>query len=134
MMHDNYERAYGLGKREYSRKKAQGGSGYLPVLDEIAPNAAALQAVPLHLVSIPLSRVAGTATRGRTTAFAANFMPILSPKSEFADKWENLYRSVVSQGVNAPIKAYEYLNQFYIIEGNKRVSVMKYLDAIISNN
>ena len=125
----HYEKALTLGKREISRRRSHGESGYLPVLDDIAPNATALPAEPLHLVTIPLQRIVGTATRGRTTAFAANFMPALDLNSEFADKWENLYASVVAEGVNSPIKAYEYMNKFYVIEGNKRVSVMKYLGA-----
>ena len=128
-MGTHYEKALSLGRREISRRKARGESGYLPVLDEIAPGATALPAQPLNLVTIPLKRVVGTATRGRTSAFAANFMPAIEPVSEFADKWERLYASVVSEGVNSPIKAYEYMNKFYVIEGNKRVSVMKYLDA-----
>ena len=28
------------------------------------------------------------------------------------------------------VKAYEYMNKFYIEEGNKRVSVLKYYDAV----
>ncbi len=129
MIYDAYEKAYNLGKRTLSRRKAMGESGTLPILDEIAPNATALPAQPLGLVSIPLNRVVGTATRGRTSAFAASFMPVLDLNSEFAAKWQWLYESVVSEGVNTPIKAFEYMNNFYVIEGNKRVSVMKYLDA-----
>ncbi len=126
---ENYEKALRLGRREYNLRRSRHEEPCLPVLDDVAPNAAALPARPLNLVSIPLSRIVGTATRGRTSAFAANFMPILDMQSEFAAKWERLYESVVSEGVNTPIKAYEYMNSFYVIEGNKRVSVMKYLDA-----
>ena len=34
-----------------------------------------------------------------------------------------------SEGVNQPVTALEYMGYYYVIEGNKRVSVMKYLDA-----
>ena len=130
MYNENYAKAYKLGRREYNQRRNRRENPFLPVLDEVVPGALALPARSLHLVSIPLERIVGTATRGRTSAFAANFMPLLEEDSEFASKWESLYNSVIDQGVNSPIKAYEYMNQFYVIEGNKRVSVMKFLDAV----
>jgi hypothetical protein len=33
-------------------------------------------------------------------------------------------------GMRDPVVAYEYYNRFYIVEGNKRVSVMRRLDAV----
>ncbi len=36
----------------------------------------------------------------------------------------------MSVGIRDPIKAYEYMNKFYVEEGNKRVSVMKYYEAM----
>lgn len=124
-----YEKALKMGRREMNLRKGRHEDPYLPVLDELVPNAMALPARSLRLVNIPLNQIVGTATHGRTTAFAANFMPVLDGRSEFITKWELLYESVINEGVNSPIKAYEYMNKFYVIEGNKRVSVMKYLDA-----
>ena len=49
--------------------------------------------------------------------------------SEFASKWINLYEAHISEGIRDPVTAYEYMNWFYIVEGNKRVSVLKYSDA-----
>ena len=34
------------------------------------------------------------------------------------------------KGIHTPIIAYEFLNKFYVQEGNKRVSVLKYFDAV----
>lgn len=56
-------------------------------------------------------------------------MPVLSPYSEFARKWSELYENVVENGVCQPVTAIEYLNRYYLLEGNKRVSVCKYLDS-----
>ena len=53
----------------------------------------------------------------------------MKTKTEFADKWSNLYRDQTEEGNTDPIKAYEFMNKFYVQEGNKRVSVFKYLDA-----
>ena len=110
--------------------QAKGEDTALPALSEIVPELNRLTQVPLGLVQIPLNQINGTATRGRTTAFARNFMPLLESGSEFAYKWFTLYDDVIANGLREPIIAYEYYNQFYVIEGNKRVSVMTTLDAV----
>ncbi len=72
----------------------------------------------------------GTKTSGRHTAFAPNFMPLLEADTEFAVKWSNLCEAHLEEGIHTPIIAYEYLNKFYVQEGNKRVSVLKYYEAV----
>jgi len=101
-----------------------------PVLSEIVPSLNRLTQVSLGIMQIPLNQIAGTATKGRTTAFSRSFMPLLDPGSEFASKWTMLYEDVIKTGVREPVSAYEYYNEFYIIEGNKRVSVSRMLDAV----
>ena len=85
---------------------------------------------PLGLVEIPAESIVGTKTSGRHTAFAPNFMPLLEPDTEFAGKWSNLCDAHLDEGIHTPIIAYEFLNKFYVQEGNKRVSVLKYFDAV----
>ena len=122
-----YGKAYKKGKKDYQLRMMKGECPTLPVLDEMLPAKGTYKEVPLGIVKIPLDSLVGTKTNARSNAFASNFMPILSEKSEFAEKWANLYKSQVSEGIREPIKAYEYMNQFYVEEGNKRVSVMKYV-------
>ena len=129
-MEDGYSRARKLALKEYHARMQRRENPFLPVLAEIEEQLNALSRVPLGLVQVPLSKVVGTASKGRTNAFAANFMPLLDQGSEFAMKWNMLYNSVVEDGLRQPVKAFEYLNRYYLIEGNKRVSVMKYLDAV----
>ncbi len=62
-------------------------------------------------------------------AFAGNFMPLLDYNTEFGSKWISLCESHVEEGIHDPIKAYEYMNKYYVVEGNKRVSVLKYFGA-----
>ena len=57
-------------------------------------------------------------------------MPILEDGTEFADKWKRLCNAHLTEGIRDPIKAYEYMNRFYVEEGNKRVSVLKFFDAL----
>ena len=101
----------------------------LPVLDEILSEDKAASTVNLGLVQIPLAFIVGTRTGGRSTAFASNFMPVLEENTEFAVKWQHLSEAHITEGIRDPIKAYEYMNRFYVLEGNKRVSVLKFFGA-----
>ncbi|MBR6229605.1 MAG: BMP family ABC transporter substrate-binding protein [Eubacterium sp.] len=128
-----YEKVYKLGMKEYRNKTMKGEYPYLGVLDEILSHTEVAKEQDLGLVDIPIAQIVGTKTEGRTYAFASNFMPLLPADSEFAYKWMNLYESHLQEGIHDPIKAYEFLNRFYVMEGNKRVSVLKYCDAITAS-
>ena len=130
MGQSSYEKAYKLGKKDYQYRAMHGMLPTLEVLDDILPPRGSYSEVPLGLVQIPLEQVAGTKTNGRSNAFSGNFMPILKIDSEFAQKWIALSESHVNEGIHTPVKAYEYMNKFYIEEGNKRVSVMKFFGVV----
>ena len=125
-----YQEALKLGKKEYKSRVSRGEFPYLPVLDEILSQADIQTEQNMGLMSIPLDFVVGTSTMGRTYSFAANFMPILDDGSEFEIKWMNLSDAQLYEGIRDPIKCYEYLNRYYVVEGNKRVSVLKYFGAV----
>lgn len=125
----DYVGALRLGRRQYQASVAKGEYPYLPVLDDILSYTEIVSEVGLGLIDIPLDKIVGTKTKGRTSAFANNFMPLLSEKSEFGAKWAYLYDHQIEEGIHDPIVAYEFMNQFYVMEGNKRVSVLKYLKA-----
>ncbi len=124
-----YMKAQKLAEKCYQQDVAKLESPNLPVLDEIIENVDIVSEVNLGLQHISLGRVVGTSTAGRTQAFASNFMPLLDFKTEFGAKWSSLYDSHVEEGIHDPIKVYEYMNYYYVVEGNKRVSVLKYFDA-----
>ncbi len=130
MGYSDYTKAYKLGKKDYQYRMLHGLLPTLEVLDDIIPTKGTFSEVPLGLVQIPTEQIVGTKTNGRSNAFAANFMPILRETSEFASKWAKLSTSHENEGIREPIKAYEYMNKFYVLEGNKRVSVMKYYGAV----
>jgi basic membrane lipoprotein Med (substrate-binding protein (PBP1-ABC) superfamily) len=117
--------------KEYSKAKKMGEKnlkqGQLLVLDETIDAIDRLDRSYLGCIDIPTNRIVGTKTRGRVSAFAPGFMPILSEDSEFAMKWENLYDSQLAEGIRDPIQVFEYRRLFYVQEGNKRVSVAKYV-------
>lgn len=130
MSYVEYEKAQKIGLKAFKAAVAKGESEYLPVLDEILEGKEIQNEVNLGLVQIPLDLIVGTSNVGRTYSFANNFMPILNYRTEFGAKWAELYDSQIEEGIRDPIKVYEYLNKFYVIEGNKRVSVMKFLGAV----
>ncbi|WP_024346473.1 BMP family ABC transporter substrate-binding protein [Lacrimispora indolis] len=125
----DYVGALRRGRRQYQASVSKGEYPYLPVLDEILSYTDIVSEVSLGIMDIPLEKVVGTKTEGRTSAFASNFMPLLSEKSEFGAKWAYLYDRQIEEGIHDPIVAYEFMNQYYVQEGNKRVSVLKYVGA-----
>ena len=126
----DYIKAMKNGQREYRNRVAKGEYPYLPVLDELISHVEIDGQVNLGLIQIPVKQIVGTYSSGRTTAFAADFMPILDESSEFAMKWGALYDSMSEEGLRDPIKAFEFNNKFYVMEGNKRVSVSKFMDSV----
>ncbi len=126
---DEYCKALRKAQREFRARVAKGAYPYLQVLDDILANAQVERIEPLGLVNIPMDAIVGTKTEGRKNAFASNFMPLLEDNTEFAFKWSNLCAIHVNEGIRDPIKAFEFMNRFYVQEGNKRVSVMKYFNA-----
>ena len=130
MSREDYSKAFKLGKKDYQARMLRGEKPTLQVLDDIMPEKGSYYEIPLGLVQIPTEQIVGTKTNGRSNSFAGNFMPILQENTEFASKWSSLSTSHIEEGIRDAIKAYEYMNKFYVLEGNKRVSVMKYHKAV----
>lgn len=129
MSYDEYSAALKIAQKDYRAHIQKGDYPYLPALDEILSFVKVEYEISIGTCEIPLELIVGTRTRGRTNAFASNFMPLLDSQSEFAGKWIHLCTSLQEEGLRDPIKVYEFMNRFYVLEGNKRVSVLKYLDA-----
>ena len=126
---DHYGKARREGLRIYTAAIQANADPYLPVLEKKVPDLSQLSRLSLGIITVPLSRIIGSVSQGRSFAFTENFLPILEGGSEFAAKWDRLYESVEAEGVSQPITALEYLGYYYVIEGNKRVSVMKAMGA-----
>lgn len=129
MSFEEYADALKMGQKAYRAHLQKGDYPYLPALDEILSFTKVEYEVNLGLCEIPMELIVGTRTRGRTNAFASNFMPLLALNTEFSNKWVQLCTSLQEEGLRDPVKVYEFMNRFYVLEGNKRVSVLKYLDA-----
>ncbi len=130
MAKEDYLKAYKLGKKDYQTRMLRGEKPTLQVLDDIMPERGTYHEVPLGIVQIPVDQIVGTKNVARSNSFAGNFMPILLENTEFASKWARLSTTHLEEGIRDPIKAYEYMNRFYVEEGNKRVSILKYFGAV----
>ena len=127
---DEYSQALRLGQKEYKELLAAGKNPHPAVLDEILPEVSTETVVNVGLVDIPTERIVGTKTAGRITAFTATFRPLLEQKSEFGMKWISLCKAHLGDtGITDPIECFEYLGNFYVQEGNKRVSVLRHFGA-----
>ena len=126
-MLEDYAKARKLGLKQVERDVAHGLYPYPPALDDILKNQGYQGEVPIGLAEIDLGLIAGTKTRGRQNMFSSGFLPIAETTSEFAMKWSDLIDSQRAEGLRDPIVVYEYLQRFYVQEGNKRVSVSRYL-------
>ena len=129
-MENDYRNARKKGQKYIRQRVVRGLYPKLPVLDEILPGNRQMIGKDLGLVQVPLEWVVGTVSSARAVSFAGNFMPTAEDHSEFADKWQRLCESHLEEGIREPVHVYEYMNRFYVLEGNKRVSVLKYFDAV----
>ena len=127
---EEYSRALKAGQKEQKELLSAGKDPHPAVLDDILPAERMGTVIDVGLVEIPAKLIVGTKASGRVTAFTAGFLPLLSMETEFAYKWVNLCAAHLSdEGIREPILCYEYLGKFYVQEGNKRVSVLRYFDA-----
>ena len=126
---EEYAKALKLGQKEVRECQARGRSTNPEVLHQVVGDLAADKSIRVGLVEIPAGRIVGTKTAGRISAFSPGFLPLLGRDTEFAVKWIELCAAHLSEGIRDPIVCYEYYGNFYVQEGNKRVSVLKYYES-----
>ena len=126
----SYQQARRLGLKELKARTARHEYPYLLALEDELEHLSARNEQVLGSFRIDLDQVAGTYTASRARAFSASFFPLLDESSEFAAKWSTLAASHLKEGIREPIVAVEYLNRFYVVEGHKRVSVLRFFGAL----
>ena len=126
-----YLKAQSLGHKEIKDRESHGLPPYPAVLEDVFPAASHAAGAVLPLVEIPADRIVGTVSAGRTGVFSSSFLPLPDADSEFGSKWIALCDAHLSDtGIRDPIECVEYLGNFYVREGNKRVSVLRYFGAV----
>jgi len=130
LANEQYDLVYRKGRLKYFGHLARGESGHLLSMERQFPDMEVTFEEDLGLESVLLRKIIGTWSSSRATMFTDNFLPLAAPdKSEFSIKWVELYQSHLNEGIRDPVKLYEYLNWYYVIEGNKRVSVLNSVGA-----
>ena len=126
----SYQQARRLGLKEVKTRTARHEYPYLRALEDEIEHLSSQNEQKLGIFRVDLEQVAGTYTASRRDAFSASFFPLLEESSEFAAKWSALASSHLKEGIREPILVVEYLNRFYVVEGHKRVSVLRYFGAL----
>ncbi len=122
---EEYAKALKEGQREYKECISKKLPPHPAVLDTLLPGGST--SISMGLVEIPISRIVGTKSMGRINAFSPSFRPLLEVNTEFGAKWVSLCADHLGEeGIHDPIECFEYLGNFYIQEGNKRVSVLRH--------
>lgn len=124
-----YKDAYKKGIKRFRKDRFNKKDPYLLALDDIV-NIDNLKKESVGEIDVASELIVGTLTKARKTSFSNDFMPLIKNNSEFASKWMNVLKYHLSDsGITEAPQAIEYLGKFYIVEGNKRVSVLKYFNS-----
>ena len=127
---EEYEKALKEGQREHRECILRRINPNPLVLDDMLDPEVSEKWQDVGLVNIPISRIVGTKNAGRTTAFTKSFRPLMEPETEFSRKWIKLCADHLGDtGIQSPIECFEYLGEFFVQEGNKRVSVLRHFGA-----
>ncbi len=127
---NQYQSALKQGLREQREALANGAFPHPPILDELLEGVSIKSICHIGEAEIPVERFVGLKASDRATAFSPTFLPLLAEGTEFATKWINLCTDHLSDtGIRDPLISYEYLGNFYVQEGNKRLSVLKFNGA-----
>lgn len=123
---DLYSAAQNQAKRTVRKGAARGADTNLPMLKSVLNQDKVAGEVDLGVVNIPVKQIVGIVSDSDRDLYTADFLPIPSVRSEYAQKWTQIYLEHLSDaGLSEPIRCYEYLGAFYVIDGKKRVSVLK---------
>ncbi|MBQ2202326.1 MAG: BMP family ABC transporter substrate-binding protein [Clostridia bacterium] len=125
-----YRAAHKKAQKAYREDVDRGRWPYPQVLDDLLEGKSIAGRIELGVMQIPTDRVVGTVSAGRRAVFSRDFMPLPEMNTEFGAKWTALCEAHLDdEGIRDPIRCYEYFGDFYVQEGNKRLSVMRYFDA-----
>lgn len=123
---ERYADSQNRAKRALRKATAKGSDVKLPVLNDILDRSKMADIVELGIVEIPVNQIVGVSIDTDRDIYTRDFLPLPSVQSEFADTWTRIYKQhLTDTGLVDPIRCCEYLGKFYVVDGKKRVSVLK---------
>lgn len=121
-----YGKSLNLGIKSRRKSEKEGTEPYLKVLDSILDENMVAGRINLGTLNIPTDKIVGISDETDKELYAEDFMPLSSVGSPFSDQWCKHYLHYLSdRGLHRPVTCYEYLGEFYVLDGKKRVSVAK---------
>lgn len=125
-----YVKALKLDNRQKNKDEKQGNDAHPRALDAFLQKNMEEERIELGVMDIHTDQVIGVAESKGRELYASNFMPLSPKKSNYAIQWRELCLDY-QEGNEffSPIRCCEYLGQFYVVDGKKRVSVLKYLEV-----
>ena len=125
---DLYNRARARGRLEVFVNTIMHKDGWVATLDKaLSSYVYEFERKPYLISYVRPQQVIGTISIDRRCCFSKSFLPL--PHFEMGDfgyKWTNVLRDV-NKWLEYPIECYEFMHRYYVREGNKRVSVSRYL-------
>ena len=123
---ERYSISQNKAKRAVRKAAANGAESTLLLMKSVLDENKIVDKVDLGEVNIPVSQIVGVVSNEDQECYSADFLPLPSVQSGFAEKWTRIYMEhLTDRGLEEPIRCYEYLGKFYVIDGKKRVSVLK---------
>lgn len=101
---------------------------YLIDMDNEVDESGVVEKADLGIMEIPVRQIVGAASSFPypDMEYTYDFKPLAESDTDFAELWCQLYLDYLSdRGLAEPILCIEYLGRFYVIDGRKRVSVLK---------
>lgn len=126
--HETYQQAHALAARSLAKAKKHGLPACPAALNALTDDKLISYRLDLGILDIPVSLIVGVAEANENTAlYTKEFFPLSLPKSEFADQWRDINKQYFCEkGLRGEIRCFEYLGKFYVCDGMKRVSVLKF--------
>lgn len=127
-LHETYQQAHALAARSLAKAKKHGLPACPAALNALTDDKLISYRLDLGILDIPVSLIVGVAEANENTAlYTKEFFPLSLPKSEFADQWREINKQYFCEkGLRGEIRCFEYLGKFYVCDGIKRVSVLKF--------
>lgn len=123
---DLYACAYVHAKRTVNDFQKLSADPYLNEMDNEVDDSTIAERMDLGILEIPVRQIVGSVSDYPEMQYTYDFMPLADINSEFAAAWCQLYLEYLSdKGLTDPIECVEYMGRFYVVDGKKRVSVLK---------
>ena len=122
---DQYLTYSALGNRVAGKLSLFAKQQFLPELRDQFGSSEFTNTESLGIIDIPVNKIVGIASICGKYSYTVDFLPIMHLNSQFAKTWCNIYLDYLNEKEISPILCYEYLGNFYVVDGKTRVSVMK---------